>query len=84
MPKREVRYTEIVCDRCGRKILTEEIPQQFHHLLEVKKIAVLWWGKLWTPRGWNTEVYLCDDCLDDLEHWMEGKRKTDEAGETTP
>ena len=69
MPKRDVSYTEITCDRCGRKIQVEK-EDQFRYYLRITKYAVLWWGKLWTPRGWNVDFYLCEDCLSDLEIWI--------------
>lgn len=77
MPKRDVSYTEITCDRCGKRIQLPDKDLAFRHLVVVSRYTQVWFGKLWNPRGRSADYYLCEDCVDDLMYWIEEKRRDD-------
>ena len=72
MPKRDVSYTEITCDRCGKRIQLVDKNLEFRHLVVVTRYTQVWFGKLWNPRGRTADYYLCEDCVDVLINWLEG------------
>ena len=78
MPKRDVHYVEIKCDRCG-KIIRVDSKMSFKYLLRIFKFVKLWIGKQWCYG--TTDVYLCEDCIDDLEIWLNMLREKKEGAQ---
>lgn len=72
MSKRDVNYTEITCDVCGKKIQLANKGLAYRHLMVITRYTQVWFGKLWNPKGRATDYYLCDNCRDILMYWLEG------------
>ena len=72
MPKRDVNYTEITCDVCGKKIQLADSGLAYRHLVVITRYAQVWFGKMWSPKGRKAEYYLCENCRDVLMYWLEG------------